>query len=226
VAGTVHRREPELRCKVSQICKYMKEQDGPSAASNEQNGSGGRDDKLQGAMDPCLNTVFTELHGDELRTNTMAPRTRPVEIERRWLVPELPPLGDAGVRIVQGYLALDADGTEVRLRSKANHYYLTTKQGDGLERSELECEVPQAVFDAHWPAAERRSLTKHRHTLAYAGHTIELDRYEGHLAPLMIAEVEFRSMEAAIAFVPPTWFGTEVTDDVRYRNRSLVQRQR
>jgi len=148
----------------------------------------------------------------------------PTEIERRWLVTALPPLNGAGVRIVQGYLAVDADGTEVRLRRKADRYHLTTKRGDGLERSELECEVPQAVFDAHWPAAERRALAKVRHTLQHAGRTIELDLFEGALAPLAIAEVEFPDAAAAAAFAPPAWFGTEVTDDVRYRNRSLAMR--
>jgi CYTH domain-containing protein len=146
----------------------------------------------------------------------------PIEIERRWLVPVLPPLPDEGERILQGYLAVDADGTEVRLRSRAGRCYLTTKQGDGLQRTELECAVPQAVFDAHWPAAARRSLTKVRHTLQHAGHTIELDRYQGRLAPLAIAEVEFADAHAAASFQPPAWFGAEVTDDVRYRNRSLA----
>lgn len=146
----------------------------------------------------------------------------PTEIERRWLIPALPPLKEVGVRIVQGYLAVDADGAEVRLRSKGGRYHLTTKRGHGLVRSELECEVPRAVFEAHWPAAASRSLTKVRHTLQHAGHTIELDLYEGHLAPLAIAEVEFADAAAAAAFEPPAWFGAEVTDDVRYRNRSLA----
>lgn len=205
----------------------MNTPDEPSrdAAAPTPGGEGGstREDKLQGALDSYLNSVFTDLYGDDLWTITEPPAPPPTEIERRWLVPELPPLADAGVRIVQGYLAVDADGTEVRLRSKEGRCTLTTKQGEGLERRELECEVPRSVFDAHWPAAERRSLTKLRHTLQHGGHTIELDRYEGRLAPLAIAEVEFADAAAAKAFEPPAWFGAEVTHDVRYRNRSLAQ---
>ncbi len=66
-----------------------------------------------------------------------------IEIERRWLVKALPPLVDAGASIQQGYLAVDADGIEVRRRSKAGKDYLTTKRDDGLVRSELECQIPR-----------------------------------------------------------------------------------
>jgi CYTH domain-containing protein len=38
--------------------------------------------------------------------------------------------------------------------------------------------------------------------------------------------VEFASEEEAAAFRPPGWFGPEVTDDPRYRNRSLAEADR
>jgi CYTH domain-containing protein len=34
--------------------------------------------------------------------------------------------------------------------------------------------------------------------------------------------VEFADADTAASFQPPAWFGAEVTDDVRYRNRSLA----
>jgi CYTH domain-containing protein len=46
--------------------------------------------------------------------------------------------------------------------------------------------------------------------------------YSGALTGLMVAEVEFPSEEAARAFVPPAWFGREVTNDSRYKNRRLA----
>jgi CYTH domain-containing protein len=75
------------------------------------------------------------------------------------------------------------------------------------------------------PVAAHRSLTKVRHTLRHAGHTMELYRYQGRLAPLAIAEVEFADADAAASFQPPACFGGEVTDDVRYRNSSLAMGQ-
>ena len=54
------------------------------------------------------------------------------------------------------------------------------------------------------------------------GKTIELDIYDGPLAGLMVAEVAFADEQRAGAFVAPDWFGGDVTDDVRYKNQTLV----
>ena len=52
---------------------------------------------------------------------------------------------------------------------------------------------------------------------------IELDVYTGALEGLRVAEVEFPDDAAADAFEPPAWFGREVTDDARYKNRALAR---
>ena len=41
--------------------------------------------------------------------------------------------------------------------------------------------------------------------------TIELDVFDTPFAPLIMAEVEFGSKEAAEGFIPPDWFDEEVT---------------
>jgi CYTH domain-containing protein len=53
-------------------------------------------------------------------------------------------------------------------------------------------------------------------------HVIELDIYSGALEGLLVAEVEFKSVEESALFIPPDWLGREVTGDVRYSNRSLA----
>jgi CYTH domain-containing protein len=49
-----------------------------------------------------------------------------------------------------------------------------------------------------------------------------LDVYAGALENLIVAEVEFLSIQEAERFIPPTWFGVEVTMDVRFKNRCLA----
>jgi CYTH domain-containing protein len=46
--------------------------------------------------------------------------------------------------------------------------------------------------------------------------------FADHLVGLVIAEVEFGSDESMAAFVPPPWFGREVTDDPRYSNAAMA----
>ena len=53
-------------------------------------------------------------------------------------------------------------------------------------------------------------------------YTIELDIFSGEYEGLKLAEVEFPSEEAALAFVPPEWFGREVTFTGEYQNSRLA----
>ena len=53
------------------------------------------------------------------------------------------------------------------------------------------------------------------------GLTIELDVFEGAYEGLILAEVEFPTKEAALAFVPPSWFGRDVTFSGEYQNSRL-----
>jgi len=147
-----------------------------------------------------------------------------VEIERKFLVRKLPADLDRhpSEPIEQGYLALDGDGVEVRVRRRAGRAVLTVKQGSGLVRLEEEFAVGQERFERLWPLTEGRRIEKVRHLVPVDGATAELDVYEGALAGLVVAEVEFDSVEASESFRPPEWLGHEVTGDPGYANRTLA----
>ncbi len=52
--------------------------------------------------------------------------------------------------------------------------------------------------------------------------TIEVDVFSAPFEPLVLAEVEFFSTEEAEAFLPPDWFGEEVTYCQEYHNSYLA----
>jgi CYTH domain-containing protein len=146
------------------------------------------------------------------------------EIERKFLVKEMP----GGLEkypsnyISQGYLAVTGDGTEIRIRRKGNKYYETVKSGEGLSRKEAEVEIGSDAFHALWPLTGGKRVEKIRYEIPYGDHLIELDVYSGALDGLVVAEVEFGSEEESSRFTPPDWFGSEVTSDRRYANKSLA----
>ena len=146
------------------------------------------------------------------------------EIERKYLVMQPPDGLDAypHATIIQGYIAIPPEGTEVRLRQKGDRYFQTIKSKGERIRMELEIELTSAQFEALWPATEERRVEKIRYDVAYGPYTIELDIYQGRLTGLYTAEVEFDTLEACEAFVPPPWFGCELTADARYKNRNLA----
>jgi CYTH domain-containing protein/CHAD domain-containing protein len=147
-----------------------------------------------------------------------------MEIERKFLVREpRPDLGGcASDRIEQGYVALDGDAVEVRVRRRGGRATLTVKQGSGLARLEEEIALGRARFERLWELTDGRRLEKVRHLVPVDGATVELDVYGGELAGLLVAEVEFDSERDSDAFRPPDWLGAEVTGDERYANRTLA----
>jgi adenylate cyclase len=152
------------------------------------------------------------------------------EIERKFLVDGEVPLDlddHPSESIRQGYISIDPDGTEVRLRAKGGKHTLGVKSGPSRTRVEEEIEVDQRCFEALWPLTESRRIEKRRYvTPAGDDLEIELDIYGGELSGLMTAEVEFQSDAEADEFQPPAWLGTDVTGDARYSNQSLARRGR
>jgi adenylate cyclase len=65
-------------------------------------------------------------------------------------------------------------------------------------------------------------VEKRRRRMPYGSAMLEVDVFEGDLAGLIVAEVEFADEEPARTFVPPAWFDREVTDDAAFKNRALA----
>jgi adenylate cyclase len=149
-----------------------------------------------------------------------------IEIERKFLVAEPPSDLEQwpSTAIAQGYLAVGADGTEVRVRRRDGQARLTVKSAGGRTRVEEEIEIDAERFKRLWPLTEGRRIEKRRYEIpAGDGLTVELDVYAGDLDGLVTAEVEFASEEAAEAFAAPDWLGHDVTDDPRYKNQRLAR---
>ena len=146
------------------------------------------------------------------------------EIERKFLPAALPAEagGATALPIEQGYLGL-AGATEVRLRRLSDALRLTVKSGEGEVREEIEVELTADQFGALWPLTEGRRVRKTRLLFPLGGDlTAEIDRYEGGLAGLLTAEVEFSSLTASRTWEPPAWIGREVTGERAWSNRALA----
>jgi adenylate cyclase len=146
-----------------------------------------------------------------------------VEIERKWLAESRPGdvIGRTGTRIEQGYLTSQRDGPEVRIRRRAARCSLTVKGTGNLARTEVELPLSMREFEALWPLTEGRRVLKKRVVCPLAhGLVAEIDEFEDR--KLVLVEVEFTSEQQAQAFVAPSWFGRDVTDDPGYKNRNLA----
>ena len=147
-----------------------------------------------------------------------------MEIERKYLVKTLPDhLEQYPCRqIEQGYLNANP---VVRIR-RSNDSYILTYKGKGLMvREEYNLPLNEESFIHLKEKIDGLLIQKRRYLIPLAEkYTIELDVFEGELAPLVLAEVEFETEEEANTFVPPEWFGEDVTFSTKYHNSTLSQR--
>lgn len=154
-----------------------------------------------------------------------------MEIEKKFLLKRLPEGLEQYERLVieQGYLCTDP---VVRIRRSNDQYILTYKSHEGIEvpqegsgvRINQEVEVPlnRPAYEHLREKIDGNPVRKCRYLIPLEdGSTGELDIFEGVLSGLTLIEVEFADAETAGRFVPPDWFGENVSDDYRYSNSFL-----
>lgn len=162
-----------------------------------------------------------------------------MEIERKFLVDsqDLPDNYEAypSRQLEQGYISTSPS---IRIRRDDDRYILTCK-GKGLfKREEFELLLTKEEFDHLKTKVEGNWIQKRRYFLpvhpdgtvekdpqATAELTIELDIFDAPFAPLIYAEVEFSTEGEAHAFIPPKWFGKDVTLLPEYQNNALSRKQ-
>lgn len=147
-----------------------------------------------------------------------------MEIERKFLVGELPQLdGYLHSEIVQGYVSFSP---EIRVRQLDDKYYRTEKGEGMIIREENEWEISKSEAEKLFKEVKTNLIEKTRYYIPYNKYVIELDIYKGIFKGLIVAEVEFESMEEAQAFTPPDWFIEDISEKREYRNKILALKTR
>ena len=147
-----------------------------------------------------------------------------MEIERKYLPKYLPANLDKydKKKIAQGYLCTSP---VVRIRRSNDDFYLTYKGSGMMAREEYNLPLTKEAYEHLLSKVDGILIEKTRYLIPLKdGYTAELDIFEGNLAPLTLVEVEFDSIDAANSYIPPEWFGEDVTNDSRYHNSNMSQR--
>lgn len=157
-----------------------------------------------------------------------------MEIERKYLIDHLPEdIERYNFHLIeQGYLNTHP---VVRIRKSDEEYYLTYKGGGMMAREEYNLPLNEEAYLHMREKIDGNLISKKRYLIplpnpsfqsgfeppANLSLTIELDQFYPPFAPLLLAEVEFDSIEMADAFIPPAWFGKDVTLDKAYHNSNM-----
>lgn len=147
------------------------------------------------------------------------------EIERKFTIKQMPELQKyQSKKLVQGYLCTHPT---VRVRKEDDTYYLTYKSKGLLAKEEYNLPLTKEAFEKLLPKSDGNIISKTRYLIPLGLNekgnalTAELDVFDPPFAPLKFIEVEFESVEEANNFVPPSWFGEDVTDNPEYYNSNL-----
>lgn len=157
------------------------------------------------------------------------------EIERKFIVDKdnLPFLSNQNyMDIVQGYIQNIGGDYIYRLRqilhmsfdkSNIGEQYFQTIKGKGMKiREEYEIELLKPQFYNLWPLCKNISIHKHRYKI-FIDKNLDgfLDIYANNLKGLITIEVEFENEIDCDNFIPPIWFGKEITQNKEYSNFNL-----
>ena len=144
-----------------------------------------------------------------------------MEIERKFLIKKLPDnlTSYKARKIEQAYLCTDP---VVRVRRDNDDYYLTYKSKGIIVREEYNLPLTKEAYGHLLAKADGNIITKTRYEIPEKDNlTIELDVFEVKFDGLLLAEVEFASEEEALGYIPPEWFGEDVSNSTKYHNSTL-----
>lgn len=149
-----------------------------------------------------------------------------MEIERKYLIDpaNLPfdPHQYPCRHIEQGYLCTEP---VVRIRRDNEDYVLTYKSKGLLIREEYNLPLTAEAYSHLRGKVDGHLITKDRYVIPLENDLyIELDFFSGYLSGLVFAEVEFPDKNTADTFLPPEWFGEDVTFSTQYQNSTLSKR--
>lgn len=118
-------------------------------------------------------------------------------------------------RILQGYLS--RGNYPLRIRQKGKKYELTRKKpkkpGDLSQHEETTILLRKEEFERLWPKTIKYLSKTRYYYLLPGGLIAEVDIFEGKLKGLIFVEVEFPDKKSMDSFIPPDWFGRDVTQE-------------
>lgn len=127
--------------------------------------------------------------------------------------------------ISQGYFSKDRTADQIVLRKEhfakdqlPTCWKIRMKQGDREEREVISSEA----FLTQWNSSVRVSFFMTSYVSQHNGIEIRYDVFRECLRDYSRVEVRFDTLQESQLFVPPEWFGIEVTDDESHRDYNLA----
>ena len=144
-----------------------------------------------------------------------------IEIERKFLIKELPSVFEETIDIKQYYLSNNKNMVQrLRIFNKDNAIMSFKEKTSKMSKYEFEYNIPLEDANKMISIADAPFIDKKRHIIHIDSLKWEIDEFLGKNKGLIIAEVELKTENQSINI--PNWIGKEVTNDKKYYNYNLA----
>ena len=144
-----------------------------------------------------------------------------IEIERKFLIKELPSDFEGTIHIKQYYLSNNKNMVQrLRIFNKETAIISFKEKTSKISKYEFEYNIPLEDAYKMISIANVPFIDKKRHIIHIDSLKWEIDEFLGKNKGLIIAEVELNTENQLINI--PSWIDKEVTNDKKYYNYNLV----
>lgn len=143
------------------------------------------------------------------------------EIERKWLVKELPDLSKYKAIEYERHFLSISPNREERIQRVGDKYEYEVKETNNVYKSVKSKKIISVADFERYKTKSIKSITRSSYTIQKSPE-ISVKIYHGIYKGLIRVEAEFSSESEAKIFVPPDWFGTEITNTILGRDSKLV----
>ncbi len=148
------------------------------------------------------------------------------EIDRKFLIQEMPRLSGRKPVLYERYFLQHGDIVEERIQKCGNVYEYEIKTAiSPRERIREKSEITEKEFNK-FKAKSSKSILRESYLISKKNPRISINKYKGDYKGFDFAEVEFDNKEDSESFEPLPWMGTEITNTPLGRDSWLLSLDR
>lgn len=148
------------------------------------------------------------------------------EIDRKFLIQEMPRLTGRRSVLYERYFLQHGDIVEERIQKCGNEYEYEIKTAiSPRERIREKNQITEREFNK-LKAKSSKSIVRESYLLSKKNPRVSINKYKGDYKGFDFAEVEFDNKEDSESFEPLPWMGTEITNTPLGRDSWLLSLDR
>jgi CYTH domain-containing protein len=140
-------------------------------------------------------------------------------VKRKWLIKELPKIEIKYLEKIETcYVSFQPEVKLKKITMQGNINYYLIVRNIGVYKK---MQITKFQYDELVDASVSDMLVKTRTKYSVNGLNVSVDNYLNFTEKLTLANITFKCEDESEEFIPPQWFGREVTDVENFKTKNL-----